>query len=145
MDDFALIMNAGSSSVKFFVLRRTPGEWWRIECRGQIEGIGTAPRLSAKNGDAQVLTDQKLEPGVNDGRKAIDVLAGWLRSEYGGSRVLAVGHRVVHGGPNFAHPVVVTPEVLTELRRLIPLAPLHQPHNVAAIEAFSERLRGILR
>ena len=143
MDDYALILNAGSSSLKFFVVRRSAGESWRVESRGQIEGIGTAPRLTAKADDGRVLTDQQLDAAVNDGRKAIDALAGWLRSQYGGSRVLGVGHRVVHGGPKFAGPVVVTPEVLAELRRLIPLAPLHQPYNVGAIEAAAERLPGV--
>ena len=143
MDDYALVLNAGSSSLKFFVVRRSAGESWRVESRGQIEGIGTAPRLTAKADDGRVLTDQQLDAAVNDGRKAIDALAGWLRSQYGGSRVLGVGHRVVHGGPKFAGPVIVTPEVLAELRRLIPLAPLHQPYNVGAIEAAADRLPGV--
>ncbi len=77
---------------------------------------------------------------VRDGRSALDALAGWLRSTYGGARVLGVGHRVVHGGPHFAGPTIVTPQVLDELRTLIPLAPLHQPHNIAAIDAVIERL-----
>ena len=64
----------------------------------------------------------------------------WLRSKYGGSRVVGVGHRVVHGGARFTGPTVVNPEVLAALRELVPLAPLHQPHNLAAIEAVSERL-----
>ena len=80
---------------------------------------------------------------MRDGRSAIDALAGWLRSSYGGSRVLGVGHRVVHGGPRFAAPTIVTPEVFDELRQLVPLAPLHQPHNLAAIEAAVDRLPGV--
>ncbi len=80
---------------------------------------------------------------MTDGRAALDVLAGWLRARYGGSRVLGVGHRVVHGGAKYAGPCVVTPEVLDDLRALIPLAPLHQPYNLAAIEAVSERLPGV--
>ena len=80
---------------------------------------------------------------VHDGRTALDALASWLRSRYGGARVLGVGHRVVHGGPTFAGPTIVTPEVLAALRTLEPLAPLHQPHNLAAIDAVSERLPGV--
>ena len=57
--------------------------------------------------------------------------------------MLGVGHRVVHGGPQFAGPTIVTPQILAELRELIPLAPLHQPYNLAAIEAVSERLPGV--
>ncbi len=82
----------------------------------------------------------KQDVAVRDGREAIDALAVWLRSKYGGSRVVGVGHRVVHGGTRFTGPTVVNAEVLAELRELIPLAPLHQPHNLAAIEAVSERL-----
>ncbi len=139
MDDFALVINAGSSSLKFAVYRRREGENWGLESRGQIEGIGTAPQLSAKDAQGQVLVDES-SPAVKDSSGALDALAGWLRSMYGGSRVLAVGHRVVHGGARFKGPVVVTPEVLAELHRLTPLAPLHQPHNLAAIEAASKRL-----
>lgn len=143
MDDFALVLNAGSSSLKFCIYRRSPVAPWRLESKGQIEGIGTAPRLSAKGADGSSLTDQTLPPAVNDGRKALGALAAWLRSQYGGSRVLCVGHRVVHGGPRFANPVVITPEVLSQLQQLIPLAPLHQPYNLAAIEAVSEALPGV--
>ena len=77
---------------------------------------------------------------MRDGREAVDALAAWLRSKYGGSRVLGVGHRVVHGGARFSGPTIVNPQVLAELRELVPLAPLHQPYNLAAIEAVFERL-----
>ncbi|HET7294898.1 MAG TPA: acetate/propionate family kinase [Vicinamibacteria bacterium] len=142
-DDYALVLNAGSSSLKFCVFRRPEAEAWRLEARGQIEGIGTAPRLSAKDGAGAKLVDQALEEKVRDGKSALDALAAWLRSRYGGARVLGVGHRVVHGGARFAGPALVTPEVLQELRALVPLAPLHQPHNLAAIEAVFDRLPGV--
>lgn len=138
MDEYALVLNAGSSSLKFCVFQRPAGKAWRLEARGQIEGIGTSPRLSVKNADGNMLVNQDV--AVRDGRGAIDALAVWLRSKYGGSRVVAVGHRVVHGGTRFTGPTVVNPEVLAELRNLVPLAPLHQPHNLAAIEAVYERL-----
>ena len=140
MDDYALVLNAGSSSLKFCVYRRPAVESWRLEARGQIEGIGTSPRLTVKDGAGEKLADQKLDATVRDGRGAIDALAAWLRSKYGGARVLGVGHRVVHGGARYARPVVVTREVLKELYDLVPLAPLHQPYNLAAIEAVFERL-----
>ena len=140
MDDYALVLNAGSSSLKFCVYRRSKAEHWRLEARGQIEGIGTSPRLSVKDGEGASLAEQTLDAAVRDGRAALDALAGWLRSRYGGARVLGVGHRVVHGGALHARPTVVNPEVMAELRQLIPLAPLHQPHNLAAIEAVFERL-----
>ncbi len=141
MDDYALVLNAGSSSLKFNVYRRkAEAEAWFQETRGQIDGIGTQPRFSAKGTRDERLVDRALDATVSDGRAALDALAAWLRERYGGARVLGVGHRVVHGGASFASPTIVTPEVLAELRKLIPLAPLHQPHNLAAIDAVSEQL-----
>jgi len=140
MDDYALVLNAGSSSLKFCVYCRPGEDAWRLEARGQIDGIGTAPRLSAKDEAGGSLADEKLDASVKDGRAALDVLTAWLRARYGGARVLGVGHRVVHGGAQYTGPCVVTPKVLDDLRALIPLAPLHQPYNLAAIEALSARL-----
>jgi acetate kinase len=138
MTDYALVLNAGSSSLKFCVFARP--EWdWRLESRGQIEAIGSSPRIYAKDGEGQVLVDRKPSK-VRNCRDALDELTTWLRSTYGGARVVGVGHRVVHGGARYAGPTVVTSQVLAELRSLAPLAPLHQPYNIAAIEAVSEHL-----
>jgi acetate kinase len=142
MDEFSLVLNAGSSSLKFCVYHAADGAW-QLETRGQIDGIGSSPRFKAKNGKGEQLADQQLEGTVTDARTALDMLAGWLRSQYRGARVLAVGHRVVHGGARYTGPTVVTPQVLEELRTLIPLAPLHQPYNLAAIDAVFERLPGV--
>jgi acetate kinase len=141
MDDYALVLNAGSSSLKFCVFQLPAGESWRLEARGQIEGIGTSPRLSVKDASGHSLAKQNI--AVRDGGEAINGLAAWLRSKFGGSRVLGVGHRVVHGGPHFAGPTILNPQVLAQLRELVALAPLHQPHNLAAIEAVFERLPGV--
>ena len=143
MEDYALVLNAGSSSLKFCVYQRPEAASWRLEARGQIDGIGTSPRFSAKEESGKTLAEETLDSNVRDGRIALDALASWLRSRYGGSRVLGVGHRVVHGGAQYSQPTVVTPEVLADLHRLIPLAPLHQPYNLAAIEAVSERLPSV--
>jgi acetate kinase len=141
MSDYAVVLNAGSSSLKFSIYQRPDASAWRLESRGQIEGIGTAPRFSAKDGSGARLADHALDTTkVRDGRSALDALSEWLRTTYGGARVLGVGHRVVHGGAHYAAPTIVTPEVLDDLRQLIPLAPLHQPYNLGAIEAVSERL-----
>lgn len=140
MNDYALVLNVGSSSVKFCAFRLLNEERWQIAARGQIEGIGTSPRLSAKNANGEVLIDNSLGATVRDGHAAIDALAGWLRSKWDGSRVLGVGHRVVHGGTRFGRPVLMTPQTLKELYELVPLAPLHQPYNLAAIEAIFDRL-----
>jgi acetate kinase len=141
--DFALVLNAGSSSLKFCVFRRPKGMQWELDAKGQIEGIGTAPKLSAKDGDGARIADESLSAEVSDGRKAVDALAAWLQSKYRGGKVLAVGHRVVHGGARFAGPTIVDRQVLSQLRELIPLAPLHQPYNLAAIEEVFERLPGV--
>jgi acetate kinase len=143
MDAFSLVLNAGSSSLKFCVYRRPHGEPWGLAARGQIEGIGTAAHLKAKDEGGAILVDRQLGDEVRDARSALDALAAWLRSIYGGSKVVGVGHRVVHGGARFAGPVIVTPAVMDELRALIPLAPLHQPHNLAAIDAVSEKIPGV--
>ena len=142
MHDYALILNAGSSSLKFCVYARPQANDWHLESRGQIEGIGASPRIFARDADGRTLIDQTPSTPVDDGAGALEALAVWLRSMYGGGRVLGVGHRVVHGGARYTGPVIVTGQVLAELHGLIPLAPLHQPHNLAAIEAVSERLPG---
>jgi acetate kinase len=141
VNDYALVLNAGSSSLKFCLFERPAGEGWRLGARGQIEGIGTAPRLSVKDADGASLAKQDLS--VHDGHEAVEALAAWLRSKYGGSKVLGVGHRVVHGGSRFVGPTILNDQVLGELRELVPLAPLHQPYNLAAIEAAFKRLPGV--
>ena len=141
MDDYAIVINAGSSSLKFCIFQRPHSGGWRLDSRGQIEGIGSSPRLRVSDGQGNRLADSQLDRhAVRDGSTALDAVATWLRSHYGQSRVLAVGHRVVHGGARFISPARITPEVVEELRALIPLAPLHQPYNVSAIEAVSVAL-----
>jgi acetate kinase len=142
MDDNAvlLVLNAGSSSLKFCVYRGAQGDAWQLVVRGQIEGIGTSPKFSAKDGSGAKLNDERLDTAVRDMPSALDYLARWLRGRFQGVRVLGVGHRVVHGGPRHAAPAIVTPQLIEDLRSLVPLAPLHQPYNLAAIDAVSERL-----
>jgi acetate kinase len=143
MNDFALVLNAGSSSLKFCVYQRAAAGPWALEARGQIEGIGTQPAFSAKDDTGTALAKEALPDTVRDGPSALECLATWLKSRYGGARVVGVGHRVVHGGAKYTRPVVVTPDVIEDLRELIPLAPLHQPYNLAAIEAVALRLPGV--
>ena len=143
MDDYALVLNAGSSSLKFCVYRRPDGELWSLEARGQVDGIGTSPRFAAKDRSGTVVFSETLDKSVADVPAALNRLAAWLRSRYAGASVVGVGHRVVHGGAIYRKPVVVTAEVIGDLRALIPLAPLHQPYNLAAIEAVAERLPGV--
>ena len=77
---------------------------------------------------------------LRDVRDALEILADWLRSIYRGAKVLGVGHRIAHGGTVYHRPTVITPEVMADLHRLSPLAPLHQPYNLAAVEAVFKRL-----
>jgi acetate kinase len=141
--DFALVLNAGSSSLKFCVFKRPETLQWQLDAKGQIEGIGTAPRLSVKDGAGAPIADDRLGRAVSDGRKAVDALAAWLHGKYHGGKVLGVGHRVVHGGSRFVGPTIVNDETLAQLRELVPLAPLHQPYNLAAIQEVFERLPGV--
>jgi acetate kinase len=143
MIDHAIVLNAGSSSLKFCVFQRPASDGWTMAARGQIEGIGTAARLGVRDGDGKVIADDSVAQTVHDGRSAFDSLANWLRTRFGRARLVGVGHRVVHGGARFTGPTVITPSVMEELRKLVPLAPLHQPHNLAAIDAVSERLPGV--
>jgi acetate kinase len=139
MPDFAVVLNAGSSSLKFSIYGEPEGSAWPLEARGQIDGIGSSPRFTASDGAGVHIAAERMDARM-DRRSAFAALAAWLRSRYGGARVLAVGHRVVHGGPRYDRPTIVTPEVLADLRDLVPLAPLHQPFNLDAIEAVSEQL-----
>jgi acetate kinase len=140
MAALTLVLNAGSSSLKFCLYEQDDGPEWRIEARGQIEGIGTTPRLIIKKGDGEKIVDEELDETVDNGRAAVEMLAGWLRVTYHDGRLVGVGHRVVHGGPRFNRPTRLTREVLGELEKLTPLAPLHQPHNLAPIETLLERM-----
>jgi acetate kinase len=142
MADLTIVLNAGSSSLKFALYRREEAGTWGLEARGQIDGIGTIPRFTACDGAGIPIVDERLGRPV-DGRGALDALVAWLRSCYLGATVLGVGHRVVHGGTRYARPTIVTRAVLDDLRALVPLAPLHQPHNLAAIDAVTERLPGV--
>src|SRR5262245_13617488 len=142
MTDTILVLNAGSSSIKFQLF--AIGEHDRLErrMRGQIEGIGTRPRLAAKDGAGSVLVDEKL-PAKEAGSvpAALDKLIAFLRERIGGRLPIAIGHRVVHGGPAYAEPTIVDEAVLGELARFAPLAPLHQPNNLGPIRAILERRR----
>ncbi|HEY6360706.1 MAG TPA: acetate/propionate family kinase [Vicinamibacterales bacterium] len=136
MSDALLVLNAGSSSLKFSVfLDEDPP---RPLLRGQIEGLMTSPRFAARDA-ANLIAEQEWPAGTRLGHQgAIEFLFGWGRSGVlAGHRIVAVGHRVVHGGTRFAGPALVDAATIAELEALIPLAPLHQPHNVAAITAVA--------
>jgi acetate kinase len=137
MSDALLVLNAGSSSLKFSVfLDEEPP---RPLVHGQLEGLLTEPRFIAhKNGT--VVGEKRWWRGTQLGHKgAIEFLLAWGRSgTLGKHRISAAGHRVVHGGLKFTTPLVIDEETLAEIESLAPLAPLHQPHNVAAIKAVMQ-------
>ena len=139
MGEFALVLNSGSSSLKYALFRTGAGNDWPMVARGNVEGIGTSPKMSARDGAGSPLQTPPLPAGVRDASAALEHVFAWLRSNFGQGRIVGVGHRVVHGGPRYAGPALVTAEVLAELRRLVPYAPLHQPYNLAAIEAVAQR------
>ena len=142
MDAYALVLNAGSSSLKFCVFHQPAAQPWRLEARGQIDGIGTTPRFSAKDESGARVADDRLDASVRDGRAALDFLADWLRKRYGGARVVGVGHRVVHGGARFTGPTIVTPEVIDALHALEPLAPLPRCATITRPLAISGAFSG---
>jgi hypothetical protein len=125
------------------VLRLPPPveEIWRLDARGQIDGIGTSPRLSPRTTQARCWLTSHSAPTVRDGRRQLSVLAGWLRKQLRRHTRSGVGHRVVHGGAKYAGPWSSRKTCSKDLRTLEPLAPLHQPHNLAAIEAVWEHCR----
>lgn len=141
MNDYALVLNAGSSSLKFCVFERTGEKEWQVAARGQIEGIGTSPRISAKDPNGVFLANETLEAGVKDGHAAIDALSAWLKSKWGGARILGVGHRVVHGGRRYSQPVVLTRKILAELSELIPLALCINPTILRRLKLFLIAIR----
>ena len=133
-----LVLNAGSSSLKFSVFGN--GDPPRLLLRGHLEELSTRPRFVARAGGT-VVGKREWPAGTRLGHEgAIEYLFGWARGgALGEHRVAAVGHRVVHGGTRFSGPVLVDDATLAELQTLVPLAPLHQPHNLAAIRVVARR------
>jgi len=138
MADAVLTINAGSSSLKFSVYEVAAGDRLRLSADGQIEGIGNAPHFLARGADGQVHVDQRWSTDeAFDHNRSFRALGGWLREFLGDTALLGVGHRVVHGGVDYTAPIRIDPGVLARLEALCPLAPLHQPHNLAGIRAVA--------
>jgi acetate kinase len=141
MADVILVVNAGSSSLKFSVYAPAEEADPALLFKGQIEGIGTRPHLVARDADGTPLVERVFDPKQVQGHDdAIKTVADWLRGMGGRGRLSAVGHRVVHGGAEFAKSVVIDDAVLDKLETLVRLAPLHQPANLAAIRAVRRAL-----
>ena len=130
-----LVLNAGSSSIKFTVFDYADASGFAVRCEGQIEGIGTRPRFRVKDGAGASMHESGWEnPPLGRGHAyALEQLAAFLDPLLPEHSLIGVGHRVVHGGPTYSAPVVIDAEVLHRLESYVPLAPLHQPANLAGI------------
>jgi acetate kinase len=136
MSHSILVLNAGSSSLKFSVFA-LQDEQLQASTTGQVEGIGTAPHLKVKDGAGRVLLDVQWHiTDVTNHVQALQHIIGFLRGT--NNQLLGVGHRVVHGGIDYATPQLITADVLDKLDNISHLAPLHNPHNLAAIRAMQQ-------
>jgi acetate kinase len=133
-----LVINAGSSSIKFSAFAII-GDRLEPLAAGQVEGIGTAPRFVARNGGGTLIKESSWQPVVagQGHANAFAVISGWLRAYLAGQDLLAVGHRVVHGGPSLSAPLLIDNTVMETLEAIVPLMPLHLPHNLTAIRAIA--------
>jgi acetate kinase len=142
MKEAIIVLNAGSSSLKFS-LYSVIKEQLRLEAHGQIEGLGTSPHFKAKNHEGDAIADTNLGGSHKDfgHPESFAYLADWIRAHFAGTLTpLAIGHRVVHGGLDFAGPALIDAQVIAKLEALIPLVPLHQPHNLAAVKGVAKLL-----
>jgi acetate kinase len=138
MADLLLVLNAGSSSIKFRAYDAAPAEP-ALLLQGQVEGLYNTAHFSARDADGATIGEQRWAADAAFGhQQATEHIGGFLRSHCAQHRLVAVGHRVVHGGVRFTRPALVNPEVIDALDRLTPLAPLHQPHNLAPIRILSQ-------
>jgi len=136
--DAIIVLNAGSSSLKFS-LYALAGTNLVLDVRGQIEGLLTAPRFVALDATGALIAERTWSAAMLDHAGATSFLLGFLERDLARHRVIAIGHRVVHGGMRYDRPVIVDDDVMRELEALVPLAPLHQPHNLAPIRAVASR------
>jgi acetate kinase len=133
MADALLVLNAGSSSLKFSLFASEPID---VRLHGEIEGIGGAANFFARDSRETTLGERRWSESLGH-NEALEFLLDFLPSASAYDRLAAVGHRVVHGGRGFSGPVLINSEILAELDKLVCLAPLHQPHCLAAIRAVS--------
>lgn len=140
MSECVLCINAGSSSIKFQLLDAERGNELTLRLRGQIEGIGVKPRLSAMYANGTQLADDSLAGGMADVATAVPELLRWLGERLDGARPAVVGHRVVFGGTRQSRPVRIDDAILKQLRELVPFVPLHLPPELAAIDAIRARI-----
>jgi acetate kinase len=133
-----LVLNAGSSSLKFTAFREA-ADGLEVAFRGQVSGIGAHPRFEARSAAGLSLAERSWAEGeCPTHQELMRFMIDWIEERMAGHAVVAAGHRVVHGGDRFGAPTVVDEAALAELERLVPLAPLHQPHSLAPIRALAQ-------
>lgn len=137
MAEAILALNAGSSSIKF-ALYELGHTAQHLMTHGVIDGIGEAPRFTIQALDGSTIEqhDWAVSTAVSH-EDLLKPLLAWITSHLSDGGLVAVGHRIVHGGHAFRSPVRIDASVMTELERLVPWAPLHQPHHLAAVRAIS--------
>ncbi len=141
MANAIVVVNAGSSSVKFSVYLASADGEQQLAANGLAEGIGTHPAFKAKGADGASLIEHRWPEGEAIGHDHVfDFLGNWLGDFLADHALAAVGHRVVHGGPQFDSPVLIDDAVLDALEALVPLAPLHQPHNLTPIRLIRKAM-----
>ena len=144
MTPVLIVLNAGSSSLKFQVYDMVDGAEPRLVWKGLYEGLGSTAHFVVKDTGGKLLDEMSWTSGEEFGHEeALMHLVAWLRQHQEGRTLAAIGHRVVHGGQAFSAPVVVDDHVVQALEKLVPLAPLHQPHNLEPIRIVRRRLPGI--
>ncbi|MGQ5702810.1 acetate/propionate family kinase [Sandaracinobacteroides sp. A072] len=143
METSLISINAGSSSIKF-ALFTADGDSLAHAGGGKLEGIGTAPRLTAFAADGSPLVDRHWPGGNGESHESLLAhLLDWVKGQLPGRTLAAVGHRIVHGGRHFHRPRRVDDTLVAALEQLVPLAPLHQPHNLSALAALRRLLPGV--
>ena len=134
-----LVLNAGSSSVKFALIDVDHYGNEQDIARGAVDGIGQTSRWNVHRSDGVMDSETTIKDGIASNHKeALSHIVTWIDKNYGLTSLAAAGHRVVHGGAHFTKPVRLTAENIEALRKLVPLAPLHQPHNLAAIDSLTD-------
>ena len=133
MTDAVLALNAGSSSIKYGLFETNEHG---LVARGEIEGIGTAPHFIARDAASLVIGERRWPDASADHEALLGGLLEWVDAHLGADALVAVGHRVVHGGRDFTSPVLLDDKVLAALDLLTPLAPLHQPHSLSPVRAI---------
>ena len=142
MDKALLTINAGSSSIKFTLFKTNSSSELIEDATGQIDGIPDSPHFKVLGCNGEILVDTQLvHTNKYDHKHCLEIICSWITQNANNKNsIIGIGHRVVHGGLKYSKPVLVNSQVLDELAQLIPLAPLHQPHNLQAIRAFQKIL-----